>query len=182
MNDLPKPSKAPCGTCPYRRDVPAGIWEAHEYEKLPPYDGETGEQLINGGTALFFCHQNDGHLCAGWVGCHDMNHAIAVRIAPVDPSVFDYVSPIPLFASGAEACAHGLSGVDDPSDAAIAAMEKLAAQRARKSDDLLECHCIPGHKSTHLTHACAVCGFTDADLEDGKPIPPCIPTTTTSAS
>lgn len=131
MSDLPCPSKAPCGTCPYRRDVPAGIWDASEYEKLPRYDGETVEQLLAGGTALFFCHQNDGHLCAGWVGCHDMGEAIALRLHPVHPDTFDYVSPVPLFASGAEAAAHGLSGIDRPDASARAAIAKLERRRAR---------------------------------------------------
>lgn len=125
MNDLPKPRKKPCASCPYRRDVPSGIWAANEYEKLPLYDGGTIDQLMQGGTALFFCHQNDGRLCAGWVGCHDMDHAIALRINPVHESTFEYQSPIPLFASGAEACAHGLSGIDDPSDDAIAMIQKV---------------------------------------------------------
>lgn len=38
-----------------------------------------------------------------------------------------------------------------------------------------ECHCIPGHRSNHVTHRCEVCGFADFELEDGKPIPPCQP-------
>lgn len=126
---LPRPSGAPCGTCPYRRDVPAGIWDASEYEKLPRYDGGTVDQLLAGGTGLFFCHQNDGHLCAGWVGCHDMGEAIAVRLSPVDPSTFDYESPVPLFSSGAEAARHGLSGVENPDERARAAIAKLEARR-----------------------------------------------------
>lgn len=122
---LPKPSKAPCGTCPYRRDVPAGIWSAEEYAKLPRYDGDTGAQFMKGGTGLFFCHQNDGKLCAGWVGCHDTNHLAALRLARVDPSTFDYVSPVPLFESGTEAALHGLSGVNNPGPEAKAAIAKL---------------------------------------------------------
>jgi hypothetical protein len=90
LTQLPKPSKAPCGTCPYRRDVPPGVWSAEEYAKLPRYDGETGDQIMQGGTGLFFCHQNDGKLCAGWVGCHDTRHLAALRFTRVDPSVFDY--------------------------------------------------------------------------------------------
>lgn len=131
MTDLPRPSKAPCGTCPYRLDVPSGIWDASEYEKLPRYDGETVEQLRAGGTALFFCHQNDGHLCAGWVGCHDMGEAFALRLNPVHPDTFDYVSPVPLFSSGAEAAAHGLSGIDRPDGRARAAIAKLGGRRSR---------------------------------------------------
>ena len=121
MTALPKPSAAPCGTCPYRPDVPAGIWDASEYAKLPAYDGETWEQP----PALFYCHRNDGALCAGWVGCHDTAHLLAMRINRVDPSCFDYVSPVPLFASGREAAAHGLSGVNKPSPAALVMIEKL---------------------------------------------------------
>lgn len=127
MTDLPRPSKAPCGTCPYRRDVPAGVWDASEYEKLPAYDGETWAQP----PALFFCHQNDGHLCAGWAGCHDTDHLLALRFHRVAPETFGYVSPVPLFSSGAEAAAHGLSGIDRPDARALAAIDKLAARRAR---------------------------------------------------
>ena len=128
MNDeLPRPGKAPCGTCPYRRDVPNGVWHPDEYAKLPRYDGGTLQQLLNGGTGLFYCHQQDGKLCAGWVGCHDMHEAVAVRLTPIAPEAYDYVSPVPLFAPGAEAAAHGLVGVADPDARALAAIEKLAA-------------------------------------------------------
>ena len=24
----------PCSSCPYRKDVPSGVWAHHEYEKL----------------------------------------------------------------------------------------------------------------------------------------------------
>lgn len=128
MTDLPKPSAAPCGTCPYRRDVPAGIWDASEYAKLPPYDGETWDQP----PALFFCHRNDGHLCAGWVGCHDADHLLAFRLHRVDPSAFDHVSPVPLFASGAEAAAHGLAGVLRPDRRARAAIRKLEIEQGKR--------------------------------------------------
>jgi len=128
----PGPGKAPCGTCPYRRDVPAGVWDASEYEKLPAYDGETWEQAMKGAIGLFYCHQQDGNLCAGWVGCHDMDQMLALRISRVDPSTFDYVSPVPLFASGQEACDHGMSGVLDPGKDALLAIKKLRTKRRRK--------------------------------------------------
>lgn len=135
---LPKPSGAPCGTCPYRRDVPAGVWAASEYAKLPLYDGETWEQS----PLPFFCHQNDGHLCAGWVGCHDTQHLLALRIHPVDPAAFDYVSPVPLFATGAEAAAHGLSGVAKPGSRARVAIRKLEARMGGKGCDRVLCRCV----------------------------------------
>ncbi len=121
----PRPSAAPCGSCPYRRDVPSGIWDATEYLKLPGYDGSTGDQLMAGATALFFCHRNDGALCAGWVGCHDMDHAIALRLHRVHPSTFEYDSPVPLFESGREACLHGLRDIEAPGPAALAVIAKL---------------------------------------------------------
>lgn len=104
--------------------MPAGIWDASEYHKLPPYDNETWAQPMG----LFYCHQNDGHLCAGWVGCHDTDHLLSMRVNRVAPETFEYVSPVPLFASGAEAARHGLSGVDDPDEHAIIAIEKLATR------------------------------------------------------
>lgn len=105
--------------------MPSGIWSADEYAKLPGYDGETGDQIMNGATGLFFCHQNDGRLCAGWVGCHDMDHNAAVRFARVDPSVFEYESPVPLFESGMEAAIHGLEEINAPGSAARASIDKL---------------------------------------------------------
>jgi hypothetical protein len=129
MSDLPKPSAAPCGTCPYRCDVPAGIWHPSEYAKLPGYDGTTLDQLQAKALGLFYCHQNDGHLCAGWAACHDMGELIALRLHPVDPATFDYESPVPVFSSGAEAAQHGLSGVEQPSDQALFAIAKLERRR-----------------------------------------------------
>lgn len=80
--------------------------------KLPPYDLETGRQPTLG----FDCHQQNGHLCAGWVGCHDMNENLALRVAIVSgeltpeeyEQILNYESPVPLFASGADAAQHGL--------------------------------------------------------------------------
>lgn len=125
------PRKTPCPSCPYRRDVPSGIWAASEYEKLPLYDGTTGEQAVKGAFQLFDCHQTDGHLCAGWVGCHDMEESLAVRFhhREVDPSVYTYVSPVPLFASGAEAAEHGMRDLEDPSPDARAAQSKITRVR-----------------------------------------------------
>lgn len=132
---LPRPSKAPCGTCPYRRDVPSGVWDASEYEKLPLYDGDTTQQIMGGSIALFFCHQNDGHLCAGWAGCHDTNHLAALRFNAVHPETFGYVSPAPLFSSGAEAAEHGMRDIDNPSPEARLAVAKLMGKTNARARD-----------------------------------------------
>jgi hypothetical protein len=128
---LPAPAKAPCVTCPYRRDVASGIWSADEYAKLPRYDGDTGEQIMQGALGLFYCHQHDGRLCAGWVGCHDMRHNAAVRFQRVADDVFTYRSPVPVFASGAEAAAHGMKDIAAPGDRASRAIARLLRKAVR---------------------------------------------------
>lgn len=109
-------AKAPCKSCPYRKDVPSGVWAASEYKKLPDYDGEIVEQLLKNATALFDCHQQDGKLCAGWIGCHGAINLLACRLRAdgLDPSVWTYKSPVPLFASGSAACAHGKRAINKP--------------------------------------------------------------------
>lgn len=129
------PARNPCGSCPYRRDVPSGVWDASEYEKLPRYDGETFEQP----PGLFLCHQQTGRVCAGWVGCHDMGQSLALRLGALHldrqslEAIFEYESPVPLFASGAEAAEHGMRDVEAPGAGAIKAMDKLKRRRARRS-------------------------------------------------
>jgi hypothetical protein len=124
----------PCSSCPYRRDVPSGIWAPEEYAKLPRYDAPTGEQP----PELFHCHQRQEQVCAGWAGCHDMANNLAVRFAllrdRVGPEIFDYISPVPLFASGAEAAEHGRREIDSPGPDARRKMGQLHRMRARRTD------------------------------------------------
>lgn len=130
------PAPRPCGSCPYRRDVPSGVWSEDEYEKLPPYDGETWEQP----PGAFFCHQQDGRLCAGWVAVHDMAESFGLRMAvlaglvpahEVD-AILDYETDVPLFASGAEAAEHGLADLHRPSPKARKTIEKLEGKVGRR--------------------------------------------------
>lgn len=131
------PAPRPCDSCPYRCDVPSGVWAAEEYEKLRRYDADTALQPI----ALFQCHQTDAdsrhrRLCAGWVGCHG-EELLALRISLFDgtitPELFrsaiDYVSPVPLFPTGAAAANHGQAAVDDVSPAARTAIRKIRRRR-----------------------------------------------------
>lgn len=124
----PAPPKTPCGSCPYRQDVPSGLWERSEYEKLPNYDGETGEQVMKQAFGLFMCHQNDGCLCGGWLLTHDRDHLLALRLNEVDASVWDYAPDIAVFASGQEAHDHGVRDLESPSPEArrkIAGLQRL---------------------------------------------------------
>jgi hypothetical protein len=115
LNDV---AKRPCGTCPYRKDVPSGVWAANEYEKLPAYDAEMAFQPI----ARFDCHQRDGKLCAGWLACHGPHALLAIRwgliAGKIDPEVLDYSTDVPLFKSGQEACDHGKRDIANPGEAA----------------------------------------------------------------
>ena len=128
------PAPRPCKSCPYRQDVPSGIWSESDYDKLIPYDSPTYAQP----SSLFLCHQRDGaderaRVCAGWAGCHDMYESLALRIAHASgevtletaEAIVDYVSPEPLFPSGAEAAAHGVREIDNPGPEACAAIRKI---------------------------------------------------------
>jgi uncharacterized protein DUF6283 len=127
------PAKAPCVSCPYRRDVPSGIWAEEEYARLPAYDGDTGEQAVQGATGVFYCHQQDGRICAGWAGTHDMEESLAVRFAvsygrlseDEYNALCDYTTDVPLFASGAEAAAHGRRKIEQPGSDAIKMIRRL---------------------------------------------------------
>ena len=124
------PAPRPCGSCPYRRDIPSGVWEAEEYEKLPGYDLPTAEQP----PSVFLCHQQDGRLCAGWVGCHDMDENLGLRFAAITgklteeeiDQVLDYQTDVALFESGAAAHAHGIAEVEEPGEKARQIARKLS--------------------------------------------------------
>ncbi len=124
----------PCSSCPYRRDVPSGVWHEQEYAKLPAYDLDTMSQP--GG--LFMCHNHSDNLCTGWVGCHG-DQLLALRLAVISGTMTgeeygkacDYVSPVPLFDSGFEAAEHGRAEIDKPSDEAEKAIRKVMRTRGR---------------------------------------------------
>lgn len=128
------PAPRPCGSCPYRKDVPSGVWQPVEYAKLPGYDLPTPQQP----PGLFLCHQQDGRVCAGWAGCHDGAHLLALRMAAVTGALsdadlnatIDYTTPVPLFASGAEAAEHGMRDVLDPGPKARRAIDNLTRKRS----------------------------------------------------
>lgn len=131
MSEVRAPAPRPCESCPYRLDVPSGVWVAEEYAKLPAYDRPTSEQP--GG--LFLCHRQDGRVCAGWAGCHDMANTLAVRLASLSlptqviDAILDYVSPVELWPSGTAAAAHGLAEVEAPGEDAGRLIGKLTRRR-----------------------------------------------------
>lgn len=124
-----EPASRPCASCPYRRDVPSGVWAPEEYQRLPRYDAPTGEQP----PGVFLCHQQDGRLCAGWVGCHDMDESLGLRLAAFNgtldeatvEAVLDYETEVPLWETGQAAADHGLHDVDNPDEPAMRTIRRL---------------------------------------------------------
>lgn len=112
----------PCPSCPYRLDVPSGIWAHSEYEKLRTYDAPTGDQPI----AVFACHASPDELCHGWAVCHmSRGHEydlLALRWHG-SPPIPD--AAVPLFSSGNDAADWGQQDIDEPSPEAEAVMARL---------------------------------------------------------
>lgn len=133
------PAPLPCPSCPYRRDVPSGVWEASEYDKLPAYDEATAGQP----PAVFFCHQRNGRLCSGWVGCHDMRESLGLRLALFMDVItgedfdaaLDYECKVELFDSGMEAAEHGRTDIERPRDGARRIIGKLERRKEGSSVD-----------------------------------------------
>lgn len=136
MVNLPAPK--PCASCPYRQDAPSGLWAAEEYDKLPRYDADMPFQPVE----VFACHQTDRNtpgtrLCAGWVAAHGPENLLSLRIAassghiPAEdmPAVWDYTTSVPVFATGAEAAAHGIRDIDAPGVDAERAISKIIRRR-----------------------------------------------------
>ena len=124
------PRKSPCASCPYRTNVPSGIWDESEYEKLARYDGEIFEQRA---AAVFMCHQGDGCVCSGWLGHRPPEDLLAVRLGlmreELDPACLDYSTEVPLFPSGAEAARHGMKDIQTPRPDAVKVIGKIVRKR-----------------------------------------------------
>jgi len=129
------PAPKPCESCPYRQDVPSGVWSAQEYDKLPAYDADMPYQPME----VFMCHQNErfdprSRLCAGWVATHGAENLLAIRIGvtvgTIDfDSVAGYTTDVPLFESGMGAAEHGERDIEFPGEEARALCAKIAANR-----------------------------------------------------
>lgn len=109
------------------------MWAESEYAKLPAYDLDTPNQPHQ----AFFCHQQDGRLCAGWIGTHDMDNSLALRLAvlfrTITPDEADrareYTTDVPLWDSGAQAAEHGIEWIAAPDVDAERIIAKLNRKR-----------------------------------------------------
>lgn len=134
MTTLIAINRAPCQSCPYRRDVPSGIWHAEEYDKILPFDNETMFQP----PRVFLCHQANGCLCRGWLDTHG-SELLALRLAcikgEVDPEAvgkaLEEGPAVPVFESAAQAAAHGRKSIKRPGRKAREMVSKIAQKRGR---------------------------------------------------
>ena len=120
----------PCSTCPYRTDVPSGVWAWEEYEKLREYDARTAEQPL----AVFACHATPEHLCHGWAVCHtNRGHEYDLLALRIRGANYDRIpeAAVPLFDSGNDAADHGQANIDDPDEDAIETAERLLRKYER---------------------------------------------------
>ncbi len=119
----------PCSACPYRLDVPSGVWQHCEYEKLRPYDEPTFEQPFE----VFACHATPEHLCSGWAVVHTSRgnefDLLALRLRGYPTEIPE--TDVALFASGNEAADWGQRDIEDPSDEAQEAVAKLLRKYER---------------------------------------------------
>lgn len=127
---------SPCSSCPYRKDIPTGVWHASEYEKLRLYDDTAQNQAF----IPFHCHQEPEigkpTLCRGWLSVHC--ESAAVRILGMQGNVTEeqvYAEvKEPLYKSGNEAADAGLKGIKRPSKKARKIVERLIKKGGRKFD------------------------------------------------
>ena len=134
------PRKTPCSICPYRIDCESGIWHREEYEKLPRYDAETGEQP----TGVFLCHTDQHEMCRGWLDTHDKRELLSLRLAislgNCSPDIMDLPpGGVAVFESGAAACRNGIAKLDRPSEKALKAIRGLTNRRSRKKSTKRGC-------------------------------------------
>lgn len=121
---------SPCTSCPYRRDVPSGVWDRSEYEKLRGYD--TNEQF-----GLFLCHQTTiawhNMICRGWLTVHCESVAARLAVAQGRITNEQKYAPVkePLYTSGNEAADAGLRGIRRPGKKARRVIERLTRARRR---------------------------------------------------
>lgn len=130
--------KRACGSCPYHRDTPSGVWAADHYQLLATYDEQPGQTPA---LATFHCHQENATgrptVCRGWLSTH--RDSVAVRLAlcmgKLQPADVPTQPEPDYYGTGTEASLAGLAEIDAPSPEAQRLMDKLLASGAGVQED-----------------------------------------------
>lgn len=84
-------SSTPCGSCPYRTDVPVGVWHTSNFRSLLLSDRDPD----NGN--VFGCHLADGTICRGWLLDQKRRNLPSVRLRVVlatNPDAMDLLDRV----------------------------------------------------------------------------------------
>jgi hypothetical protein len=117
----------PCNSCPYRKDVPSGVWSPEEYQKLPTYDENVPEPAF----AAFLCHQTNlagkQTACRGWLSVHKNSIAVRLAVLTGQVTVKQVLAKVraKLYRTGAAACRAGMKHVKHPTIQARLLIMKL---------------------------------------------------------
>lgn len=117
----------PCQTCPYRKDVPSGVWSEEEYEKLRGYDEP---DFLAASLDFFLCHQSTVAGCAiackGWLTVQSDSIAVRLALARGELTLEDCAPPkVALHESGNAAADFGERDLKRPKRKALQVIRKL---------------------------------------------------------
>lgn len=122
----------PCEACPYRKDVPSGVWSKEEYDKLREYDLPMHLQP----SAIFACHAAPNAICNGWACVHgDTSLALRIQCHRAEKHILVPHHDIPLFRSGTAAAKHGEKDIERPKAAARIMTATLLAKHKHLRDN-----------------------------------------------
>lgn len=143
--------KRACSSCPYRRDVPSGVWAREHYELLRDMDsrrtikvpmlGPNDETVMvdapNPNPGTFHCHQSNATgrptVCRGWLSVE--RNSIGVRLLASFGGIEyedipDEDESATYYSSGTEAAEAGLRDIENPSSEARLLCRKLVGRGA----------------------------------------------------
>lgn len=124
--------RSPCTSCPYRKDVPSGVWHFDEYEKLREYD-------TNEAVGTFLCHHtldmSMETVCRGWLTVHQESVAVRLAILTGAVTVEEVYAEVPekLYATGNEAADFGQKKIEQPSRKARTVISRLMRNKKRRT-------------------------------------------------
>lgn len=134
-------TRAPCSTCPYRKDVPAGYWHRSEFDRLAKADADPAR------GAVFGCHKGKRakpekmQVCGGWLLDQKKRGVpnISLRLDMLkNREAVEAMAKItsggaPMYASIADMCAANGIGVKSPRKRPMTLKQVLRRLRGVKS-------------------------------------------------